>query len=247
MNRALTLAAALAAATIAGTFSLKACARAPESAAVAASPPVAQPQTPATPAPAAALGKWQAGTNYTLVSTPQPTTVAKGNVEVLEVFWYGCGHCYALDPVLESWRTNKPAYVEFARVPVVWGAPQRQHAKLFYTLKALNRMDLHSAVFDAIHLAGNPLAAPTDEGARAAQLAFLKAHGVSEKDFDAAYDSMSVATNLRRAEDIGFKYQVASVPLMLVNGKYTTSVAQAGGASELIAILNDLAASEKSR
>ena len=82
-----------------------------------------------------------------------------GKVEVNEVFWYGCGHCYALDPALESWKAEKPAYVEFVRVPVIWGPMHRQHAKLYYTLQALRRPDLHSKVFDAIHQQGLQLAA----------------------------------------------------------------------------------------
>ena len=75
-----------------------------------------------------------------------------------EVFWYGCGHCYALDPTLENWRETKAKYIDFQRIPVIWGPPHRQHAKLFYTLQALGRGDLHAKVFDAIHRDGNMLA-----------------------------------------------------------------------------------------
>jgi len=226
MNRACSLGAALAAAIMVGIFSLSACARAADS-----SP----------------LAKWQAGTNYTLVANPQPTNVAAGKVEVDEVFWYGCSHCYALDPTLESWKKSKPDYIEFVRVPVIWGPVHRQHAKLYYTLLALGRGDLHSKVFDAIHKDHRQLNAASDEGARALQLAFLEEQGVTEKDFNAAYDSMSVAVNVQRAEQFTFKYNVAGVPLMIVNGKYTTDVGQAGGAGELLSLVDDLAASEKSR
>ena len=66
-------------------------------------------------------GRVEGGTNYTLLARPQPTNVEPGKVEVVEVFWYGCSHCYALDPVLESWKKNKAAYIEFVRVPVIWG------------------------------------------------------------------------------------------------------------------------------
>src|ERR1700742_4387655 len=80
---------------------------------------------------ATASGDWVAGTNYLVLKTPIPTNVAKGKVEVIEFFWYGCGHCNALDPTLESWKASKPAYVEFSRIHVVWGPIQQQHAKLF--------------------------------------------------------------------------------------------------------------------
>ena len=196
---------------------------------------------------ASALGRWQAGTNYQLLPAPQPTTVTNGKVEIDEVFWYGCGHCYALDPTLEGWKTSKPPYVEFIRIPVIWGQAQRQHAKLYYTLQALHRPELHTKVFDAIHQQGMPLAARDDLEARAMQLAFLVTQGVTEKDFNAAYDSMTVATNMGRAEDLTKKYNVANVPTMIVNGKYSTSLSEAGSPEQLISLINDLAASEKTR
>jgi len=197
--------------------------------------------------PDSALDKWQVGTNYKLAPSPQPTNVGAGKVEVNEVFWYGCGHCYALDPALESWKTSKASYVEFVRIPVIWGPVHRQHAKLFYTLQALHRPDLHTKVFDAIHKLGMALSARDEMEARALHRGFLLGEGVSEKDFDAAYDSMSVATNMARAEEFTRKFEVGSVPLMVVNRKFITSVGEAGSEAKLIALVNDLAASEKGR
>jgi thiol:disulfide interchange protein DsbA len=199
------------------------------------------------PSAATAVGHWQPGTNYQLLSAPQATTAGSGKVEVDEVFWYGCGHCYALDPTLEGWKAGKAPYVEFVRIPVIWGQVHRQHAKLYYTLQALHRLDLHSKVFDAIHKQGIALASRDDLEARAQQQSFLATQGVSEKDFNAAYDSMTVASNMLRAEDLTKKYAISSVPTMIVNGKYSTSVPEAGGAERLIPLINDLAASEKPR
>jgi protein dithiol oxidoreductase (disulfide-forming) len=191
--------------------------------------------------------KWQAGTNYTQLPSPQATATAKGKVEVLEIFWYGCSHCYALDPTLETWKASKPAYVDFTRVHVVWGPGHAQHAKLFYTLHALKREDLHPKVFEAIHDLGQTLAAQDEVVARGMHKKFLLDHGVSAKDFDAAYDSMAVASQVQRAQSLTNAYQVASVPVIVVNGKYMTGVNQAGGAPQLLSLINDLAASEKGR
>jgi thiol:disulfide interchange protein DsbA len=224
MSRTHSLGGALVASALLGFVSLHACAR-----------------DGAVPA------KWQAGTHYAQLEAPQPAAAPKGKVEVLEVFWYGCGHCFALDPALESWNASKPEYVEFTRLPVIWGPAHSQHAKLFYTLRALKRDDLHAKVFAAIHEGGQTLASQDEVAAREMQRKFLVAHGVTAKDFDAAYDSMTVATQLRRAENLTRAYQVASVPLIIVNGKYSTGVSQAGGAPQLLNLINDLAASEKSR
>lgn len=203
--------------------------------------------SPLTLADSASIGRWQAGTNYTRVASPLPDAAAREKVEVDEVFWYGCGHCFALDPTLESWNASKPGFIEFRRVPVVWGPVHLQHARIYYTLEALGRHDLHAKVFDAIHRDGKLLAARTDEEARALHLAFFKDRGVTEKDFTAAYDSEAVTAKLRAARDLTEKLPVASVPLLVVNGRYATSVGQAGGERELLELLTDLAAHEKSR
>src|SRR5205823_2377368 len=104
----------------------------------------AAPQTGALPAPAGAQlpdGKWQPGVNYQPLVPAQPTSVAAGKVEVIEVFWLACPHCYALEPFIRNWLKTKPAYVEFVRVPVMWGPVHRAHARFYYTLEALGRDD----------------------------------------------------------------------------------------------------------
>jgi len=250
MTRAFIHAGALAAAALAGVFSLQACARtaAPAATAPAATAPAAA--APAASAPGAiprTLGNWRLGTNYTLLEEPVPPALPAGKVEVVEAFWYGCGHCYALDPALESWKASKPAYVEFVRIPVIWGQSHRQHAKLFYTIQALGRPDLHAKIFEAIHRGGKLLSAPRDEDARALQLEFAKENGITEKAFNTAYDSMPVATSVQHAEELTQRYVVSSVPLIIVNGKYVTGVGPAGGAPQLLTLINDLSASEKGR
>jgi thiol:disulfide interchange protein DsbA len=195
-------------------------------------------------------GRWKAGVNYKPVVPAQPTTAPPGKVEVDEVFWYGCSHCYALDPFLESWKKNKPAYIDFVRVPVMWGPVHQGHARLFYTLQALGKLDaLHTQVFDEIHQRNNMLVStrndPTET--RSEQLAFAKAHGISEKDFLQTYDSMGVDLALKRAQDFTTRYAIEGVPTIIVNGRYETDVGMAGGQSQLIELIDFLAANEKKR
>ncbi|MEJ0037122.1 MAG: thiol:disulfide interchange protein DsbA/DsbL [Gammaproteobacteria bacterium] len=192
-------------------------------------------------------GKWKAGTNYTPLVPAQPTNVGPGKVEVVEVFWFGCPHCNALEPFIQSWLKNKPEYVELVRVPVMWGPVHRAHAKLFYMLRALNRTDLDQKVFDTIHKDGNMLVANDEQATRKMQLDFLKANGVSAEDFNKAWDSFTVSTGLQRAEQLTERYKVNGVPLIVINGKYTTDVGMAGGPGQLLQLINDLAASEKQR
>ncbi|MEP7314018.1 MAG: thiol:disulfide interchange protein DsbA/DsbL [Pseudomonadota bacterium] len=193
-------------------------------------------------------GKWKAGVNYKPIVPAQSTSAEAGQVEVLEVFWYGCGHCYALDPFLESWKKNKAAYIKFVRVPVMWGPAHRSHAKLYYTLEALGKLDaLHTKVFDEIHQRGNMLVAADDAKSLQLQLAFAKANGISEADYTREYNGFSVNTKLQRAEELTRRFRVEGVPVIIVNGKYQTDVGMAGGNSELLQLVNDLAASDKRR
>ena len=201
-------------------------------------------------APGAQLpgGKWQPGVNYDPVVPAQPTSVAPGKVEVMEVFWLACPHCYALEPPIHSWLKSKPAYVEFVRVPVIWQDIHRAHARLYYTLEALGRDDLIAKAFDTIHqdLENRvpPLVGQSEEETFRLQQQFAVQNGVSADDFAKAYNSFSVSSNLQRAEEITQRYHVQGVPFFVVNGKYSSDVAKAGSESKLIELINDLAASE---
>jgi thiol:disulfide interchange protein DsbA len=189
-------------------------------------------------------GKWKAGVNYDPLVPAQPTTVGPGKVEVVEVFWLGCPHCAALEPFLQSWLKNKPAYIDFVRVPVMWGPAHRAHAHLFYTIAALNRQDLVQKAFDAIQNQHQMLFASSESETLETQVAWAKENGVSADDYTKAYNSFSVNSNLQRAEQLTQRYHVEGVPLIVVNGKYTTDVAKANGQSNLIALIDDLAAGE---
>lgn len=194
-------------------------------------------------------GKWVAGKSYQPISPAQPTDSGAGRVEVIEMFWYACPHCYELDPVLENWRkSGKPAYVDFVRVPVTWDTVHQTHARLFYTLQALGKEEqLHAQVFQAIHDRTNLLVGDSDEESLKLQVQFAKAHGIGETDFVKARSSPSVDLDMQRAGELVRRYRVEGVPMIIINGKYSTDVGQAGGDTQLISLINDLAASEHRR
>ena len=193
-------------------------------------------------------GKWQPGVNYDPVVPAQPTSVATGKVEVMEVFWLACPHCYELEPRIRSWLKTKPAYVEFVRVPVIWQQVHRAHARLYYALEALGRDDLVSKAFDTIHQdlenRQPPLVGDSDDATFRMQQQFATQNGISADDFSKAYNSFSVGSNLQRAEEITQRYRVQGVPFFVVNGKYSFDVAKAGSEAKLIELINDLAAAE---
>jgi thiol:disulfide interchange protein DsbA len=186
-------------------------------------------------APAIAL---QDGVNYKRLEPAVPLNVAPGKAEVVEVFWYACGHCYLLEPRLETWeRTGKPANVQLMRLPATWNDTLKTHARLFYTAELLGKLPAwHADLFREINVKGNRLDTP------AAMQAYFVAHGVSAADFQKAYSSFAVESKLRRAEDLNRRYKITATPTVIVNGKYVTDVGMAGSEEKLFQVIGALLA-----
>jgi protein dithiol oxidoreductase (disulfide-forming) len=191
-------------------------------------------------------GRWKAGQHYQPVVPAQPTAAEPGQVEVLEFFWLGCPHCYAMEPFVQGWKKTKPAYVKFVAEHIMWGPTHRSHARLYYTLQVLGKSDLVPKAFEEIHRHGNMLVATDDAQSKRLQLDFAKANGISEADFNREYNGFAVNARLQRAEELMRRYKVDNVPFFIINGKYQTDEAMAGGPEQLIQLINDLAAAEKS-
>lgn len=156
---------------------------------------------------------FQEGKDYVRVSTPVPPATP-GKVEVVEMFWYGCPHCYDLEPVTEEWLKRKPENVVFMRVPVAFGATWEPGARAYYAAEALGVLDkLHPALFDAFHKRRK--LSTEDELAT-----FFAEHGVDQEAFRKAYKSFQTETQLRRGNQLAQRYGLKGVPAVIVNGKY---------------------------
>lgn len=203
---------------------------------VAAQPSLRVGSTAGSPTSA----RFKEGTHYRKLVPAQPTGVGPDKVEVIEVFWYGCPHCYTLDPAVESWSKNtKPAYVEFTRLPAMWNDQLRMHARAFYTAEMLGKLDtLHTPIFREMQVNGNRFDTAETIGA------FFRQHGVSADEFQKAFSSFAVESKLQRGDMLNRRYRVQSVPTFVVNGKYTTDVGMAGGEQALFALIGELAAHE---
>jgi protein dithiol oxidoreductase (disulfide-forming) len=192
------------------------------------------------PSGAPTTGRFELGVHYLRLSPTQPTSSSPDQVEVCEVFWYGCPHCFNFDPALEQWRASKPDYVSFTRVPAVWNPLLQLHARAFYTAEALTKgEEMHPEFFREIHERGNMLES------EAKLQEFFGRFGVDAAAFKAAFDSFAVHAKLQRADELNRRYRIQSVPTIIVNGKYTTDGGQAGSYDELLALVDELAASER--
>jgi thiol:disulfide interchange protein DsbA len=156
------------------------------------------------------------------------------------VFWYGCPHCYELDPLLEQWRERKADYVNFVRVPAVWNTTLRLHARAFYTAEELGTGEqMHAEFFREIHERGNRL----DTEAKLQE--FFGRFDVDAAAFKTAFDSFAVQAKLQRADELSRRYRIESVPTIVVNGKYTTDGPMVGSYAELLVLIDELAAAER--
>lgn len=160
------------------------------------------------------------GVNYEAVNPPQATDVKPGQIEVIEFYWYGCPHCFALEPYVEVWEKSKPKNVVFKRVPASMKDSEfYTDAQATFTAEVLGIGDkIREPFFNAIHL-DNQGELRNDKDAIKA---FFGKYGVSGKDFDATWNSFAVQTRLAQAQQLGDHYNVQGVPTIIVNGKWKT-------------------------
>jgi len=196
-----------------------------------------EPQAPAK------SERFKQGAQYELLTAAQPTGTEPGKVEVLEVFWYGCPHCYHLEPYLESWRKEgMPPQAEFRRMPAALNPSWQILARAYYTAEALGVLEqAHPDLFREYHVNHNPLNTPE------LLAAFFARYGISEEDFDATFNSFAVQAKLRRADALARRYRITGVPAIVVNGKYVTGASEAGGVPELFEVVNFLVEKEANR
>jgi thiol:disulfide interchange protein DsbA len=177
------------------------------------------------PAAARAQGAPVEGQHYVRLTQPVPITAAAGKIEVIDFFWYGCPHCAAFEPELDSWAKRLPEHVAFSRVPVAFRAePFTTHQRIFYALESLGLVDsMHRKVFYAVHVERLALDKPPDIAA------YLAKHGVDTAKFMEAFSSFTTLSKLKRANALVDGYKIDGVPAIGVHGRYYTSGAMAGG------------------
>ncbi|NND83171.1 MAG: thiol:disulfide interchange protein DsbA/DsbL [Gammaproteobacteria bacterium] len=168
----------------------------------------------------------------------KPLTVSTGDkIEVMELFWYGCGHCFALEPHVDQWKKSMPEEATFVKVPAMFRKRWEFHGKAYYTMEALGVLDrTNEAFFHQIHILKKPI--NTIE-----QLAnFLANFGLTEEQVTQAFNSFAVDSKVRNATRITKMSTATGVPAIIVDGKYLTSETQAGRGPELFKIVNQLVA-----
>ncbi|NYT75778.1 thiol:disulfide interchange protein DsbA/DsbL [Alcaligenaceae bacterium] len=158
---------------------------------------------------------------YTTVEPAQPSDTT-GKIEVLEFFAYSCPHCARMEPLVEAWAKTLPENVVLKQVPVAFNASMKDLQKLYYTLEALDRLDLHAKVFDAIHQQHQQI---YDAKAIAA---WVQDQGIDAKAFQDVYNSFGIQSKISRADELTKVYNIEGTPSLAIGGKYVTSPSQTG-------------------
>ncbi|HEX5130141.1 MAG TPA: thiol:disulfide interchange protein DsbA/DsbL, partial [Usitatibacter sp.] len=171
---------------------------------------------------------------YKLLSPPQPTE-SGGKIEVTEFFWYGCPHCYALEPNVAAWSKKTPPDVVFKRVHALPSDSWAEHARIFYTLESMNKLEeMHQKVFDAIHKQNINLAN------KKLREEWLAKNGIDPAKYAEVEKSFTVATKMNRAKQLTYAYKVDSVPRLYVNGKYQITMEAAGSIDRVFQIVDQV-------
>ncbi|MBT8079445.1 MAG: thiol:disulfide interchange protein DsbA/DsbL [Gammaproteobacteria bacterium] len=192
--------------------------------------------------------KFEQGKHFFRFQSTQPVVGGPDKIEVAEIFWYGCAHCYDFEPHINQWADSAPENVRFVRIPATWNPLLELHAKLYYTEEVLvnngkieNPEAFRAAVFNEYHQRRNRL---TSE---ASIQTLFERHGVSADDFRNTWNSFEVSSKLNKAKDLAVRYGISGVPAVVVNGKYRTgSSNDVRGYPMLLEVVDELVARESS-
>ncbi|HEX6592341.1 MAG TPA: thiol:disulfide interchange protein DsbA/DsbL [Moraxellaceae bacterium] len=177
----------------------------------------------------------QAESNYTTLASPGRVE-KPGQIEVREFFWYGCPHCYRLEPHVAKWLQTKPADVNFVRTPAALNPVWEANARGYYTVEAMGALEkTHGALFQAIHVGKQQLFSQN------ALANFYAGFGVNPATFASTYNSFAVSGKVAQGKALAQQYGLDGVPAIVVNGKYLVK----GEDAKVIATVNELIAKER--
>jgi thiol:disulfide interchange protein DsbA len=180
------------------------------------------------------------GKHYKVLNPERPVD-AKDKIEITEFFWYGCGHCFNLEPILNKWLKTLPKDVTFRRIPAVFPGKDGRPggwaplAGVYYALESMGQLEkLHGEVFDAVHIDRVNLNDPK------VLADWLAAKGVDRQKFSDAMNSFSVQSKVTRAQQLSGQYGFDGVPAIFINGRYGLASGEAGSHADMTAILDQL-------
>jgi len=184
--------------------------------------------------------EYKPGSDYQLIKPPIPTQTNENQIEIVEMFFYACPHCNALEPKIQSWLKDKKDIVDFKRIPAILGPTWADQAKAYYVAEKLEILDsIHPALLKAIH----------DDKRKFyneySVMEFFVEQGVDRQTFIEAYNSPQVAEKVNYARVMTVKYALRGVPAIIINGKYKTAQFYTGSQEKMLDVVDFLITKEK--
>jgi len=179
------------------------------------------------------------GVHYELIKPAQPTSAPAGKVEVVELFWYGCPHCFKFEPYVKGWLKKKSDNIMFRRIPAMLSPKWESHARAYYAAEVMGITDkVHEPLFIALHVDKKRLFKEEDI------INFITGLGIDRQKFTNAYRSFAVSAKVQQAKKLTKAFNLGGVPSVVINGKYMTSASHTGSFEGMIVLMNALAESE---
>ena len=187
----------------------------------------ASAEDPATP-------EYQEGQHYTVLTGTPPAQAPEGKTELMEFFWYGCPHCYKMEPLLNEWLEERANAVHLRLLPTVFSARWAIGARVYYALEEIGRLDLHPVVFSLVHEQGRPL--KTGDGIGR----MLEPFEVDPATFAKAFRSQAVTDRVEATREFPEVYGIDGVPALVVDGRYRITTQNANSYQMLLDIADFL-------
>lgn len=178
--------------------------------------------------------EYDAGIEYIVLDKPVNTTTGN-KIEVRELFWYYCPHCYNIESELHEWIKKLPANAEFVRQPAVFSDRWKKGAVFYFVLEELGLLGkLHTLLFDAIH--------EKKQGFKSKKsfINWVASFGVDREKINKAFNSFAVRVKLNKTTLTSLQYKVNGVPVIIVNGKYWTDATHAGSHAKMLKVVDFL-------
>lgn len=190
-------------------------------------------------ATAADAPAYREGEHYIRLDQPVRTR-NPARIEVVELFSYGCPHCYTFEKPVEAWRQRQPDDVDFWRSPVTWNPLTTLQARAYFTARALGVLDrVHTPLFEALHVHNRSLSSKEAIGKLFAE------YGVDPAKFDKAFDSFGVDSQVKQAGARALSYRIEGTPEMVVAGKYRVSGRNIDSQAEMLKVVDFLVEKER--
>jgi thiol:disulfide interchange protein DsbA len=173
----------------------------------------------AGPADTAAAPTYTDGQEYVATTTPRRLDPAKGKVEVVEVFSYGCIHCAHYEPKAEELQKELPKGTVFRSVPAAFNEAWLPYAQAYYAAEKLGVAEkAHAALFKAIHEEHYPLRT-------IGELAdwYAAHYGVDSRKFLEIAQGKDVQRQIDADTKVIQGWGIDGTPTLVVDGKYRSN------------------------